>query len=95
MIALKHLNKVTFYSLVFLLGFISFMGGYVITANAANNTTYLPISRGGTGAGTVPAAQTNLGKITSITSSATETQFPSAKAVYDFVNKCIEDGGCE
>ncbi|MDR3116872.1 MAG: hypothetical protein LBT91_03480 [Bifidobacteriaceae bacterium] len=95
MVIKKRLNRISFYAVIFLLGFVSFMSGFILTANAANNTTYLPITRGGTGAGTVPDAQTNLGKITSITSSATESQFPSAKAVYDFVNECIENAGCQ
>lgn len=51
----------------------------------------LPIANGGTGADTAEGALNNLGaeaaanKVTSISSSSTDTQYPSAKAVFDAI----------
>ncbi|MDR2748800.1 MAG: hypothetical protein LBB10_02780 [Bifidobacteriaceae bacterium] len=59
---------------------------FLASANSEANSTdgVLPIEKGGTGGNSPYSALTNLGMIQLISSSSTDEQFPSAKAVYDF-----------
>jgi hypothetical protein len=79
------------------LGITIFICSELIQANAASSSTVLPILKGGTGANSASSARNNLqaeyigNKISTISSSSNNTQYPGALAVYDYV-KPLETG---
>ncbi|MDR3152046.1 MAG: hypothetical protein LBT85_01080 [Bifidobacteriaceae bacterium] len=64
---------------------VSFLAGASIS-NAAASGAALPISFGGTGGKTQSAALTNLGINNTIDENSTNSTFPSAKTVYDYMS---------
>ncbi|MDR3128048.1 MAG: hypothetical protein LBT99_01800 [Bifidobacteriaceae bacterium] len=91
----KNWNRFSFKKLgailcLFLLGIVTFISGNLSQVNAASSSTVLPVAKGGTGANSISEARNNLqaeyagNKVTSISSSSNDTQYPSAKSVYDY-----------
>jgi hypothetical protein len=59
-------------------------------SNASVSQTILGIGKGGTNANTVENAQTNLGRTDTVDCTNTDSQFPSSKAVYDYINNALD-----
>jgi uncharacterized protein (TIGR02145 family) len=84
-IKLEKLGALAFFALFTI---VSFLTGSSIS-NAATSGAALPISFGGTGAKTQSAALTNLGINSTIDENSNNNTFPSAKTVYEFMNKAM------
>jgi hypothetical protein len=73
---------------IFILALISYTAGISFNNEAfsSGSSSALPVSKGGTGGSTPVSARANLGMntTTTITSSSTDNDFPSAKSVYTF-----------
>ncbi|MDR3151982.1 MAG: IPT/TIG domain-containing protein [Bifidobacteriaceae bacterium] len=69
----------------------SFLTGSSVS-NAAASGTALPISFGGTGATTQSAALTNLGINNTLDENSSNSTFPSAKTVYNYMNGAMNKG---
>ncbi|MDR3127846.1 MAG: hypothetical protein LBT99_00750 [Bifidobacteriaceae bacterium] len=91
----KNWNKFSFKKLgavfcLFLFGIVTFISGNLAQVNAATSSTVLPVAKGGTAATSASAARNNLqaeytgNKITSISSSSNDTQYPSASAIWNY-----------
>jgi hypothetical protein len=81
-------KKIGFSGIIFLFSINLFLGG-AIFAKASSSQSPLPISFGGTGAKTQTQALTNLGINNIINENSTNSTFPSAKAIRDFMNTKI------
>ncbi|MDR3151972.1 MAG: hypothetical protein LBT85_00670 [Bifidobacteriaceae bacterium] len=57
-------------------------------ANASSQSV-LNIAKGGTNANNMELAQKNLGRIDSISYNSTDNQFPSSKAIYDYIQHAL------
>ncbi|MDR3152300.1 MAG: IPT/TIG domain-containing protein [Bifidobacteriaceae bacterium] len=68
-----------------------FLGGSNFAQGSASGTA-LPISFGGTGANTQAGALINLGINNTLDKNSVNSTFPSAKTVYDYMNKTINPG---
>ncbi|MDR3116850.1 MAG: hypothetical protein LBT91_03365 [Bifidobacteriaceae bacterium] len=88
----KIFRKMGILSGVFLFGTTCILNG-LVSANASSQSV-LGIAKGGTNANTVKSAQKNLGLIDIVSSDSTDSNFPSSKAVYNFINYCIQNNGC-
>jgi uncharacterized protein (TIGR02145 family) len=82
------LKKLGILSTICLFNIALFLNG-LISASASVPQTVLGISRGGTNANNVESAQKNLGRVEAIDCNSTDNQLPSAKAIYNFVEKLI------
>ncbi|MDR3127972.1 MAG: hypothetical protein LBT99_01410 [Bifidobacteriaceae bacterium] len=84
-------KKLGIFVSITLFGTVAFICGELMRADAASSTTILPIAKGGTGANISGVARANLqaeytgNKVTAINSTSTNTQYPGALAVYNYV----------
>jgi hypothetical protein len=86
------LKKLGVLSIICLFSTALFLNG-LISANASVSQTVLSIGKGGTNANNAESAQENLGKTNNINcQSSSDSQFPSSKAVYNFINDMIPSG---
>jgi hypothetical protein len=83
---LKSINfrKTGVLSAIFLFGMTLFLNNSFPASASAQSV--LSIAKGGTNANSAQSAQINLGRTDTISSSSTDNQFPSSKAVYDYIN---------
>ncbi|MDR2799378.1 MAG: hypothetical protein LBB07_02010 [Bifidobacteriaceae bacterium] len=93
----KNIRKIGIAFSIFLLSAISINAGIVIgkSAFSASSSSVLPISKGGTGGSTPASARTGLGinATTTISSSSTDSEYPSAKAVFTFGTAGLSESG--
>jgi uncharacterized protein (TIGR02145 family) len=82
------LKKLNILVTIFLFGIISFFAIQFPT-NASVSQSVLNIAKGGTNANSAETAQINLGLTNSINCSSTDNEFPSSKAVYDYIQLAL------
>ncbi|MDR3152026.1 MAG: hypothetical protein LBT85_00980, partial [Bifidobacteriaceae bacterium] len=87
-IKLKKLGTLAIFALFTIASFLT--GSSV--SNAAASGAALPISFGGTGATTQAGALTNLGMNSTLNEKSTNSTFPSAKTVYNYMDKTMNPG---
>jgi uncharacterized protein (TIGR02145 family) len=80
------LKKLGILSTICLFSITLFLNG-LISANASVSQSVLGIAKGGTNANSVESAQINLGRTDSISFNSTDDQLPSAKAVYNYIQR--------
>ncbi|MDR3152409.1 MAG: glycoside hydrolase [Bifidobacteriaceae bacterium] len=78
-------KKIGVLGIILIFGSICFVNTPAIS-NASASQSVLNIAKGGTNANSAESAQINLGRTDSISSNSTDNQFPSSKAVYDYIN---------
>jgi hypothetical protein len=78
-------KKIGALSIILILGSICFISNPSVS-NASISQSVLSIDKGGTNANTLESAQENLGKTNVIDLNTSDNQFPSSKAVYDYIN---------
>ncbi|MDR3151856.1 MAG: glycoside hydrolase [Bifidobacteriaceae bacterium] len=82
-------KKIGLLGFIFFFTIISFLNG-LISGNASVSQTVLGLAKGGTNANSVESAQINLGRSDTIDSYSTDNQFPSSKAVYEYIQNSLE-----
>ncbi|MDR3116228.1 MAG: hypothetical protein LBT91_00060, partial [Bifidobacteriaceae bacterium] len=89
----KNINfrKTGILSTIFLFNVVLFLNGSV-WASASAPQTIMPISRGGSGANTAERARENLGITDIIDLNSNNKQFPSSKAVYNYIEIALAGG---
>ncbi|MDR3152384.1 MAG: hypothetical protein LBT85_02870 [Bifidobacteriaceae bacterium] len=87
-----NFRKTGILSVIFLFGITLFLNNS-FPANASSQSV-LSIVKGGTNANNITSAQKNLGLTNSIGYDSTDNQFPSSKAVYDFIDYCLQNNEC-
>jgi hypothetical protein len=85
-----NIRKLSVLGIIFLFAITLFLNGS-ISANAGSSQNVLGISRGGTNANTVVGAQKNLGISEVVDANSLDSQFPTSKAVYDYINFIISE----
>ncbi|MDR3151983.1 MAG: hypothetical protein LBT85_00725 [Bifidobacteriaceae bacterium] len=80
-------KKIGILGTLFLFCITSFLNNSFF-ANASAQSV-LNIGKGGTNANSLESAKYNLGQTNTISSSSTDNQFPSSKAVYDYINNAL------
>ncbi|MDR3152310.1 MAG: hypothetical protein LBT85_02460 [Bifidobacteriaceae bacterium] len=81
-----EIKKIGVLGTIFLFCITSFLNSS-LSANASASQSVLSIAKGGTNANNITSAQKNLGLTDSIGYDSTDNQFPSSKAVYDFIGE--------
>jgi uncharacterized protein (TIGR02145 family) len=83
------LKKLGILGIITLFGISTFISNYSISSYAASSSSILPIAKGGTNANNAESAQINLGRVDTISSNSTDNEFPSSKAVYDYIKYAL------
>ncbi|MDR3152322.1 MAG: hypothetical protein LBT85_02535 [Bifidobacteriaceae bacterium] len=83
-----NLKKIGLFLFIWIFCVTLFLSGSDF-AQGSTSTAALPISFGGTGATTQAGALTNLGINSTIDENSSNSTFPNAKAVYDYMNKAV------
>ncbi|MDR3151967.1 MAG: IPT/TIG domain-containing protein, partial [Bifidobacteriaceae bacterium] len=86
-----NLKKIGLVSFVWIFCATLFLSGSNF-ARGGTSATALPISFGGTGATTQAGALTNLGINSTIDKNSSNGTFPSAKTVYNYMNRAMNKG---